>query len=242
MIGYGTWGGWFEWQSFSVTERKKMEAKKIIQALGSTDAIIEHLKARLAETPKDAKAWFLLGRVYVSEADWKHANEAYVIAHSLEVNNHEYSLHYAESVWELHHQSFDDETRALLHDILNENAHQPDALAMLAYDAYSRHLNQDAVTYWERLLALTPTPSEDADKLRQAIAKARRIENRSEGSIINVWVVRSFYRACKLKHKINSAFVLDFLVTGICSRCKSQRACVKGSDERSDNCTFLIFI
>ncbi len=173
VFAYGFFGGWFDWQSFQLTERKKAEAKQVVEALGSTQAIIERLKARLAETPKDAKAWFLLGRVYVSESDWQHANEAYVIAHSLEPDSHEYSLHYAQSVWELNHAQFDDKTRELLHDILNDNPNQPDALAMLAYDAYTRHLNQDAVTYWERLLVLTPTPSEDADKLRQAIAKVR---------------------------------------------------------------------
>ncbi|MCH9756725.1 MAG: hypothetical protein K0U37_06025 [Gammaproteobacteria bacterium] len=176
VLAYSGFGGWFEWHTFQVAQKKQAEAKQVIQALGSTTAIIERLKARLAETPKDAKAWFLLGRVYVSEGDWKHANEAYVIAHSLAPDNHEYSLHYAQSVWELNQQAFDDKTRALLEGILHVDSNQPDALAMLAYDAYTRHLNQDAVKYWERLLVLTPSPSEDADKLRQAIAKARQDE------------------------------------------------------------------
>ncbi|MDF1646332.1 MAG: hypothetical protein P1U61_05030 [Legionellaceae bacterium] len=174
ICAYCLWGGWFQWQAFQLAQQKQREAQQVIQALGSTEAIIERLKARLAETPKDAKAWFLLGRVYVSNGDWQHAYEAYTMAHGLEANNQTYTLHYAQSVWELHQQSFDDKMRELLEAILKDDPEQPDALAMLAYDAYTRHLNQKAVAYWERLLLLTPSPSEDADKIRQAIAKARQ--------------------------------------------------------------------
>ncbi|MDX2345682.1 MAG: hypothetical protein QNK11_02240 [Legionella sp.] len=173
VVGYAVWGGGLAWQAFQVAEAKKREAKQVIEALGSVDVVIERLKSRLSETPKDAKAWFLLGRVYASTGDWQHAHEAYLVSHGLALNNHEYTLHYAQSVWELNHQAFDDKTRALLTQILADNPKQPDALAMLAYDAYARHLNQEAVAYWERLLALTDASTEEAGKLRQAIAKAR---------------------------------------------------------------------
>jgi cytochrome c-type biogenesis protein CcmH len=174
LVGYLVWGHWFEWQGFKLTEKKQREAKQVIQALGSTEAIVERLRARISEMPKDAKAWFLLGRVYGSTGDWQHASEAYVMAHGLEAENHEYSLHYAQSMWELNHNAFDDKTRLLLHVILKQNPKQPDALAMLAFDAYSQHHYQDAVRHWERLLELIETSSEEAGKIRQAIAKARQ--------------------------------------------------------------------
>jgi cytochrome c-type biogenesis protein CcmH len=174
LIAYVTWGGWFEWQAFRIEAKKQREAKALIESLGSTEAVIERLKARVAETPKDAKAWFLLGRVYASSGQWQAAYEAYVLAHSLDVKNNEYSLHYAESVWELNHQRFDENTRGLLKAILVEHPNQPDALAMLAYDAYTTQHYQAAVTYWERLLALPDVSTETASKLRQAIVKARQ--------------------------------------------------------------------
>ncbi len=173
VAGYAVWGGGPEWQRYKTALHKKAEAEQVLASFGSTDAIVERLKKRLSETPKDAKAWFLLGRVYASKGDFQEANAAYVVAHSLEPKNHEYSLHYAESVWVLHHERFDESTRQLLLGILEENPKQMDALAMLAYDAYARHLNQDAVMYWERLLELMPQASEEADKIRQAIAKVR---------------------------------------------------------------------
>ncbi|MDF1678589.1 MAG: tetratricopeptide repeat protein [Legionellaceae bacterium] len=173
VVGYGVWGGGFEWQAYRVNLQKKREATAMLEALGTTDAVIERLKMQLAKTPKDAKAWFLLGRVYASANDWTHAHEAYTTAHALDLTNESYTLHYAESVWATNHEAFDAETRALLQALLDNNPNQPDALAMLAYDAYTRHLNQDAVHYWERLLTLIDASSTEADQLRKAIAKAR---------------------------------------------------------------------
>ena len=172
-LGYVVWGGFPAWHAFKQEEKKQREAEQVVRSFGSVDVLIERMKARVATTPKDAKAWFLLGRVYGSEGHWTQAYDALTMAHTLAPKTEEFTLHYAQSVWETHHQAFDEETRGLLITVLTEHPNQPDALAMLAFDAYNRHLYQDAVMYWERLLRLTPSVSEDADKLRQAIAQAR---------------------------------------------------------------------
>jgi cytochrome c-type biogenesis protein CcmH len=173
VLGYAAWGGFPAWHAFQQEEKKQREAEQVVRSFGSVDALIERMKERVATTPKDAKAWFLLGRVYGSEGHWVEAHEALTMAHTLAPHTEEFTLHYAQSVWETHHQAFDDEIHALLTAVLTEHPNQPDALAMLAFDAYNKHLYQDAVMYWEHLLRLTPSASEDADKLRQAIAKAR---------------------------------------------------------------------
>lgn len=173
MLAYGVWGSWPTWRAFHVAQAKQKQAEELVRSLGSTAAIIERFQAHLKQVPNDAKAWFLLGRVYVAEADWLHANKAFTTAHALEPSHEEFTLHYVQSVWELNHQAFDDASRALLLNILKDNPEQPDALAMLAFDAYTRHQDELAVMYWERLLTLAPQGSEEANKLRQAIAKAR---------------------------------------------------------------------
>lgn len=173
MVAYYVWGSWPAWRAFHLAEVKQKQAEALVHALGSTTAIIERFQTHLKRTPNDAKAWFLLGRVYVAEADWLHANQAFSTAHALAPNHEEFTLHYVQSVWELNHQKFDHASRELLINILKNNAEQPDALAMLALDAYMQHEDQKAVMYWERLLKLAPPGSEEASKLRQAIAKAR---------------------------------------------------------------------
>jgi len=173
VFAYGAWGSWPAWRAFHVAEAKQKQAEELVHSLGSTAAIIERFQAHLKQAPNDAKAWFLLGRVYVAEADWEHANKAFATAHELDPNHEEFTLHYVQSVWELNHNAFDEPSRELLINILKNNSEQPDALAMLAFDAYTRHQDELAVMYWERLLTLAPQGSEEASKLRQAIAKAR---------------------------------------------------------------------
>jgi cytochrome c-type biogenesis protein CcmH/NrfG len=173
VLAYGVWGGFFEWHAFHLAEAKQKQAEAVVQSLGSTKAIIERFEAYLKKSPNDPKAWFLLGRVYVAESDWSHANQAFATAHRLAPADEEYTLHYVQSVWELNHQHFDEASRALLLGILKHHPEQPDALAMLALDAYKQHEDRLAVMYWERLLKLAPQGSEEASKLRQAIAKAR---------------------------------------------------------------------
>jgi len=173
VLAYGMWGSWPAWRAFHVTQTKQKQAEALVRSLGSTQALIERFQSHLKQAPNDAKGWFLLGRVYVAEADWVHAQEAFTTAHVLDPNDDEFTLHYVQSVWELNHHVFDEGSRGLLLAIFKKNSHQPDALAMLAFDAYTRHDDETAVMYWERLLTLAPSVSEEAEKLRQAIAKAR---------------------------------------------------------------------
>jgi cytochrome c-type biogenesis protein CcmH/NrfG len=173
IIFYILWGGSAAWQDFRLAQQKQGEAKRVIESLGSVDKVIERLKTSVSENPKDAKAWFLLGRVYASSGRLDDAKQAYEVARGLAPKMHTYTLHYAESVWALNQQSFDDKTRGLLEQILKEDPKQPDALAMLAYDAYSNKQHKKAIMYWERLLELIDPSTEEAAKIRQAIVKAR---------------------------------------------------------------------
>ena len=58
--------------------------------------------------------------------------------------------------------------------VLKSNPKQPDALAMLAMDAFLSKAYSQAIAYWERLLVLVPKDSEDALAIRKAIAKAQQ--------------------------------------------------------------------
>lgn len=170
---YSVFGGWLEWHNYETARIKEKEARALLASMGSMDKVIERLKARVNETPKDAKAWFLLGRVYSTEGHAADAKAAFIMARRLDPNNESYILHYAQSVWETNGSAFDADTKSLLEDVLQKNERQPDALAMLALNAYNQTAYGTAADYWERLLLLVPKGSEDADKLSQLVAKAR---------------------------------------------------------------------
>ena len=57
--------------------------------------------------------------------------------------------------------------------MLQRNPNQPDAIAMLATDAFEQDDFQQAIDYWQHLLDLIPPQSDEAKAIRRAINKAR---------------------------------------------------------------------
>lgn len=173
VVGYTVWGNFFDWRAFQLAKVQQASTQKILETLGSTETMIERLQARLKKTPREAQAWFLLGRLYVVEGKWQEANQAYQKALAIAPKNMVYVLHFAKSVVEFN-QRLDADTRLLLQDILVHDPSQPDALAILGFDAYQQHHFNQAIAYWEQLLALPSVSGEEAKQLRRAIVKARQ--------------------------------------------------------------------
>lgn len=173
-IAYWHWGAWPEWASYLQAREKQQRVQAMLKSMHDPSQLIDKLKATLQKQPNSARGWYLLGRLYVSQNEWQLANDAFAKAHELEPNDEKITVNYAQNLWQINHQTFDKTSRALLTDVLKRNANQPDALAMLAMDAYKRRAYQQAIDYWQRLLKLIPPHSEEAQAIRKAIAKAQR--------------------------------------------------------------------
>lgn len=174
-LGYWQWGAWTGWHDYVVEEKKQAQIKEVLKSIKSPMELVDRLKERLKANPDSAQGWFLLGRLYASQSQWKEAHEALRQAHKLEPENESMTLNYAQSLWQLNGQHFNEESRALFKAIIIKNPQQPDALAMLAMDAFDNHLYQQAIEHWEALLKLAPPQSEEAQMIRQAIAKAQSL-------------------------------------------------------------------
>lgn len=173
VLSYSVWGDFFNWSRFQMAEIRMAESKALLQSIGGEDAIIMRLKAAVDKNPKDAKAWFLLGRVYMAEENWLAAKSALLVARGLEPENAEFILNAAETEWALNHAPLDEALSTQLISILKKDPNQLRARALLARDAYTRKDYPQAINHWEQLLARAPDGSEDAALLRQWIAKAR---------------------------------------------------------------------
>lgn len=172
-VGYWRWGAWTGWQNHVLEEKKQAQIKEVLKTIKGPMELVERLKERLKANPDSAQGWFLLGRLYASQNQWKDSYEALSKAHQLNPLDETMTLNYAQSLWQLHGQHFNEESRGLFREILAKNPQQPDALAMLAMDAFDNHLYSQAIGYWETLLKLAPPQSEEAGMIRQAIAKAQ---------------------------------------------------------------------
>ena len=170
--GYYYWGGFAKWQNYLIREEKQQQAQKMLQSIKSPQELIEKLRAKLDNSPKSAKGWYLLGRLYTGQNAKQEAVDAFAKAYQFEPNNEQYAVNYAHSLWQVHNRQFTEQITKTFSHLLENNPKQPDALAMLAMDAFVSHAYEDAITYWQRLLQLAPQQSDEALAIRKAIAKA----------------------------------------------------------------------
>lgn len=170
--GYYYWGSFSIWQEYVHDSQRKIQAETLLKSIKTPQELIEKLRAKLDDTPKSAKGWYLLGRLYASQGVWQEAVNAFAKATNFDPGNEQYITNYAHSLWQLHNRQFTPQITDLLSNLLKKNPSQPDALAMLAMDAFAREAYEEAIGYWQRLLRLTPPQSNEAETIRRAIVKA----------------------------------------------------------------------
>ena len=174
VMMYWLWGGFQGWIGYIHADRQQQKVQAMLKKLNDPMDVVDMLKARLKQQPDSARGWYLLGRVYASLNQWPKAQEAYAKAHRLTPDDLQITINDALSLWELNHKTCNDEIRRLFQSVLQQDANQPDALAMLAMDAFLGHAYKPAIDYWQRLLNTVPPQSEEAKAIRRAIAKAAR--------------------------------------------------------------------
>jgi cytochrome c-type biogenesis protein CcmH/NrfG len=169
LLLYWHWGAY----PLLLNQAQKRHVASMVASMGGIETLMQKLKQRIAQKPRRAKGWYLLAKLQLAQGQLTEAMQALTRAHDLAPEDDLITLTYAEVSWDMHHRAFDDGARNAVIAVLAHDANQPDALAMLAMDAYQRQAYQEAINYWERLLPQLPAKSAEADALRQAIVRAR---------------------------------------------------------------------
>jgi len=140
----------------------------------SPEKVIEMLKARLAQDPRSAQGWFLLGRMYLTLGQFNKASQALYQANYLQPHRIETQILYAQALYFARGQKLQGKAKQMINAILKRDPQNPSAINLLAIAAYHQHNYQKAIAYWQQLLPTFPGNSEDAKALRHAIASAQR--------------------------------------------------------------------
>lgn len=171
--GYFYWGDFSSWQHYIHLLYSQKKAEEMLKTIKSPQELIEKLRAKLDDAPKSAKGWYLLGRLYSSQNEKQNAVSAFKKAYLFHPDNELYAVNFAHSLWVLNNHQFSEQITEIFSHLLKINPNQPDALSMLAMDAFTRNAYEDAIDYWQRLLTIVPTQSDEAQAIRKAIAQAQ---------------------------------------------------------------------
>ena len=172
LLAERQWGGWSARWQFQHQLALRQQAQAMLGSRQGRESVIQQLQDRLRQDPQSARGWYLLGRLHLGQGSWGLAVSAFARAHALQPDDEAISINYALSLAAANHQRWTPEARALLNQVLAKNPRQPEALSLLAAEAFEQHQDQQAIDYWQRLLALLPAQSEEAALLRKAMARA----------------------------------------------------------------------
>lgn len=137
--------------------------------------MLDDLKAKLAEDPRNANGWFLLARTAASMNRFDEAVEAFQKLNALVPNNADIIADMADMMAAANGKVITPDIEKLLKKALVLDPTQWKALALLAINAWDRQHYAQAAEYWERLLANVPADFPDRDQIQANIHEAKRL-------------------------------------------------------------------
>lgn len=134
--------------------------------------MVERLETRLKSQPNDGQGWSRLGRSYAVLGRAEAAKQAYARAYKLRPDDPEVLAGYAGVLY----SEAPRVTSGLVHKLYTRLYHlepdHPEALWFMGLAAYNSGKTKQALGFWQRLLALLPPDSQDAEHLKNVIGSA----------------------------------------------------------------------
>lgn len=172
-VMYFNWGAYNEIESLIKKEKQQAEVAIALKQYKGPSDIIKKMEAHLLEKPNSSKGWFLLGKLYASQGNFKQANTAFSKAYAIDNKTLDIKLHYMQSNYFLNDRQLEGITKGLFDEILKEWPDQLDTLNFGAIDAFDHKNYSKASMYWQKMLLLLPEGSKEKRAILSAIASAQ---------------------------------------------------------------------
>lgn len=174
IILYLQWGDSQQLNQYYTQLKNAKLVQKELAEYKNPQQLINRMLAILQQHPNSAKGWYLLGRLYLNQNQFDSAVKAFAKANQLQPNEPMIMQQYAESLFFANKNSLPAEAKQLLLAVLVKVPNDPDAINLLAIDAYNKQDYQTAINYWERLINDFDPTSPNGKALLQAIASAQK--------------------------------------------------------------------
>lgn len=138
-----------------------------VKAMGGEQGVIGKLKQQLASHPNQPQGWYLLGRIYFSQNNFKAATASFATAAKLAPNRADIAVQLAESAY----LAQDKNAEHYLQQALKLAPEDPSALNLSALMLYHQKKYEQALAIWQNLLLQAPENSDTAKALQTAIAQ-----------------------------------------------------------------------
>lgn len=137
------------------------------------EANVAKLAKRLEQNPADADGWAMLARSYMTLEKYSEASDAFAKAAALKTNDADLLADYAFALAMVNGRQLKGQPLELVKKALQLDPQNAKALELAGSGEFEAKNYEQAIAYWQKLLAMTPADSELARTLAAEIKKAQ---------------------------------------------------------------------
>lgn len=166
LIGFGMYMHW-----------GASDELQLAREFGEQPRTMEEMTARLEKAvqaqPDSTEAWYFLARTYMSLERPADAANAYARLVDLAGREPELLGQWAQALYFAGDRQWDEELQKLTDEALQRDPHEVTSLGLLGIAAYEDGRFQDAIGFWERLVATLPVDDPSREPIQGGIQRAR---------------------------------------------------------------------
>lgn len=167
LIGYGLYMYWG-------ASDKVQVARQFSEQPRTVEEMTAHLEQAVQEQPDSAEAWYFLGRTYMNQE--RPADAAKAFGRVVEIAGRQPELlgQLAQALYFAGDRQWSDKLQALTDEALQGDPQEVTSLGLLGIAAFEEARYQDAVRFWEQLVAALPEEDPSREAIRGGIERARQ--------------------------------------------------------------------
>jgi len=167
LMGYGLYMYW------GASDKVQM-ARQFSEQPRTVEEMTAHLEQAVQEQPDSAEAWYFLGRTYMNQE--RPADAAKAFGRVVEIAGRQPELlgQLAQALYFAGDRQWSDKLQALTDEALQGDPQEVTSLGLLGIAAFEEARYQDAVRFWEQLVAALPEEDPSREAIRGGIERARQ--------------------------------------------------------------------
>lgn len=167
LLAYGLY---LHWGAIDDVER----ARTFAEQPKTIEEMTARLEAQVKSEPDSAEAWYFLGRTYMAQERAGDAAMAFERAVSLSERAPELLGQWAQALYFAGERQWTEQLQALTDEALRADPAEVTSLGLLGIAAYEEQRFQQAIDYWEQLVAALPAQDPSRAAIQGGIEQARK--------------------------------------------------------------------
>lgn len=166
LIGYGLYMHW------GASDKVEL-AREFAEQPKTMEEMTARLERAVKAQPDSSEAWYFLARTYMSQERPADAASAYAQVIKLAGRQPELLGQWAQALFFAEDRQWSKQMQQLTDEALRSDPHEVTSLGLLGVAAYEDERFEDAISFWERLVAALPAEAPSRQAIQGGIARAR---------------------------------------------------------------------